>query len=339
VADRLVGYKKQINQMEEESLINKFELHYYFEESDDSHTMNAFVRNRCEFELLQIYNELQRELETDVKIETEAYGEGGLKELWTFLADNSAPISLLLIGLSIVLSRLPSPKTKLEKMDLQFSIEERKQNIANFKKGNDEEIKQNGISIENFNLIIDSNLKISKFRSNFYKQLENYSKVKKIAITKLTKNKQKVEDSIFVQRSDFDNFVLESDDLEPIVDENATIEIVSPVIKKGKYKWKGIYEKSPGVIDFYMKDQDFKQSVIAEGIEFKNGTFIVCVLEISRKINEIGEILNSSFSVLTVLKKHYRSTVVETPQGKKYRKTKEAKKNQFKLFENDEKEE
>ena len=36
--------------MKEETLANKLELHYYFDDSDDSHTMNAFVRNRCEFE-------------------------------------------------------------------------------------------------------------------------------------------------------------------------------------------------------------------------------------------------------------------------------------------------
>jgi hypothetical protein len=81
-----------------------------------------------------------------------------------------------------------------------------------------------------------------------------------------------------------------------------------------------------------MKDSTFKQSVIAEGIEFKNGTFIDCVLEISRKINEVGEIFNSSFSVLTVLKKHYENVIIETPQGKKYRQEKEAEKNQLKLF-------
>ena len=76
--------------MKEETLANKLELHYYFDDSDDSHTMNAFVRNRCEFELLQIYTELQKELELDVKVETEAFEEGGLTELWTLLSQNNA---------------------------------------------------------------------------------------------------------------------------------------------------------------------------------------------------------------------------------------------------------
>lgn len=324
--------------MQEQTLANKLELHYYFDDSDDSHTMNAFVRNRCEFELLQIYTELQKELELDVKVETEAFEEGGLIELWTFLADNAVQITLLLTALSQALSRIPLRKSKLEKKDLKLSIEERKLNIKVLKK----ELKEkepDQITIENLNLIIDGNPKILKHLSNYYKQLYNYPKVKKISTSKLLKDKTKVEESKIIKRTDFDKFVIENNELESEIDENATIEIISPVLKKGKYKWKGVYGKLGEAVDFYMKDKIFKQSVIAEGIEFKNGTFIDCILEKSRRINEIGEIYTSGYSVLTVLKKHYENIVEETPQGKKYRKEKEAKKQQLDLFNDDKKRE
>lgn len=317
--------------MKEHTLANKLELHYYFDESDNSHTMNAFVRNRCEFELLQIYSELQKELELDVRVETEAFEEGGLTEFWTFLSDNAVQITLILTGLSQVLSRIPLRKSKLEKKDLKLSVEERKLNIKALKKQlKEKEPKQ--ITIQNLNLIIDSNPKILKHLSNYYKQLYNYPKVKKISATKLNQEKEKVEETKFISRTDFDKFVIESDELESEIDENATIEIISPVLKKGKYKWKGIYSKIGEAVDFYMKDKIFKNSVIAEGIEFKNGTFIDCILEKTRKINEIGEIYVSGYSVLTVLKKHYENIVEETPQGIKYRKEKEAEKQQLKLF-------
>jgi hypothetical protein len=324
--------------MQEQTLANKLELHYYFDDSDNSHTMNAFVRNRCEFELLQIYSELQKELELDVKVETEAFEEGGLIEVWTFLADNAIQITLLLTALSQVISRIPLKKTKLEEKDLKLSIEERKLNLKALKKelkGKEPE----QITIQNLNLIIDSNPKIIKHLSNYYKQLYNYPKVKKISTTKLSINKTKVEEPQFIARTEFDKFVIESDELKSEIDETATIEIISPVLKKGKYKWKGVYGKIGEAVDFYMKDKIFKQSVIAEGIEFKNGTFIDCILEKSRKINEIGEIYTSAYSVLTVLKKHYENTVEETPQGKRFRKEKEAEKQQFKLFGNDKEQE
>lgn len=320
--------------MKEQTLANKLELHYYFEESDDSHTMNAFVRNRCEFELLQIYTELQKELELDVKIETEAFEEGGLTELWSFLADNAIQITLLLTALSQVLSRVPLRKSKLEKKDLKLSIEERKLNIKALKRELKEKEPEQ-ITIQNLNLIIDSNPKILKHLSNYFKQLYNYPKVKKISTTILSNNNTKIEEPKFISRTDFDKFIIESDELGSEIDENATIEIISPVLKKGKYKWKGVYNKIGEAVDFYMKDKIFKQSVIAEGIEFKNGTFIECVLEKSIKMNEVGEIYTSAYSVLTVLKKHYENIVEETPQGKKYRQEKEADKQQLKLFKDD----
>src|SRR5690606_9899280 len=120
------------------------------------------------------------------------------------------------------------------------------------------------ITIQNLNLIIDSNPKILKHLSNYYKQLYNYPKVKKISTTKLSSNKTKVEEPKVIARTDFEKFVIESDELESEIDENATIEIISPVLKKGKYKWKGIYSKIGEAVDFYMKDKIFKQSVIAE---------------------------------------------------------------------------
>lgn len=318
--------------MKKDSVINKLELHYFFEENDNSHTMDAFVRNKCEYELLQIYSELQREFELDVKVETEAFEEGGLTEFWTLLSENSIQLTLLLTSLSLIISRLPQRKSKLEKQDLELSIQERILNIKAFKQNIKETESLNTINIENLNLVLDYNPKIIKHISNYYKLLHSYPKVKKISATKLNWKKEKIEEPVFVQRTDFDKFILESDELESIIDENASIEIISPVLKKGKYKWKGIYSKVNGAIDFYMKDHLFKQNVIAEGLEFKNGTFIDCVLEISRKINEIGVIYNSSYSVLTVLKKHDENIATETVQGKKYRQEKEAKNRQFDLF-------
>lgn len=325
--------------MEQELSINGLELHYYFDESDDSHSMDAVVRNRCEHELLQIYSELQNELGSNVKIETEAFEVGGLTEFWTFLSDNAVQITLLLTALSQALSRIPLRKSKLEKKNLKVSVEEKKLQIKALKN----ELKQKelapNINIEQLNLIIDYNPKIIKHISNYYKQLYNYPKVKKVSTTKIDHTKKKIEEPNVVQRTDFEKFILESDELDPVIDESATIEIISPVLKKGNYKWKGIYNKSQGPIDFYMKDREFRQTVIDEGVEFKNGTFIDCVLEIARRVNEVGEIKNYSYSVLTVLKKHDENVTIETPQGRKYRREKEAEKSQLKLFDNKNKKE
>lgn len=314
-------------------LNNRFELHYYFSDEDKTHSMDAFTRNKCEHELLQIVSEITRELDANVKVETEAYEEGGLTEIWTFLGSDNGQLTIILSLLTLALSRIPLRKTKLEKEDLKLSIEERRLNIELMKKELESKgIPENKIDIEKLVLIITNNYKIIKHKSNFYKQLYKYPKVKKLSTTKLNDKKEKIDEPSFVERKDFDKFILESDSLETIPDENATIEIISPVLKKGKYKWRGIYDKIGSVIEFSMKDKEFKENVIEDGIPFKNGTFIDCVLEIERKIDDLGNIFNSNFSVVTVLRQHDEVTSFETPQGKRYKKQKEAERNQLRLF-------
>ena len=115
-------------------LNNKFELHYHFDDKDKTHSMDAFTRNKCEREILQIISEITRKLDTNVKVETEAYAEGGLTEIWTFLNSDNGQLTIILSLLTLALSRIPLRKTKLEKEDLQLSIEEKKLNVELLKK-------------------------------------------------------------------------------------------------------------------------------------------------------------------------------------------------------------
>lgn len=335
------------------ALTNKFELHYLFSDDDKTHTMDAVVRNRCEHELLQIVGTIAKELNIQIKVETEAYDEGGLIEFYAFLctAEGQAIIAmtnLTISTLALLLSRIPLKKYRLDKKEQELSIEEKKLsieekrlnieaqklNISLLEKELEEKgIKSTNINIDKIDYILNNNIKISKHKSNFYKTLNSYSKVKKISTAQIDNFKKPIESPQIVERKDFDRFIIESDNLEPFPDDNATIEIISPVLKKGKYKWKGIYNKLGTVIEFAMKDKEFKTNVIDEGIAFKNGTFIDCILKIERKIDDFGNIFNSNYSVLTVLKQHDEDVSFETPQGKKIRQQKEISKIQMRLFE------
>ena len=90
-----------------------------------------------------------------------------------------------------------------------------------------------------------------------------------------------------VKREQFDYYILRSDELPPVKDNKATIEIISPVLKDARYRWKGIYNKGGETIDFYMCDEDFKKDMFDEKIAFKSGMCIDCVLEIQRKMSEL----------------------------------------------------
>jgi hypothetical protein len=67
------------------------------------------------------------------------------------------------------------------------------------------------------------------------------------------------------------------------IDENAQIEIVAPVLRKGKTRWKGIYNEE--FINFFMDDPIYNDAVLAKQISFKSGDVITCVLEIHRELN------------------------------------------------------
>lgn len=333
--------------MTEDTLTNRLELHYYFSDEDKSHSMDAVVRNKCEHELLQIVSAISKELNVQIKTETEAYDEGGLKEFYTFIGTAEGQVimgiaNLAVATLGVLISRIPLRKSKLDKQEQQLSIEEKKLNIE-AQKINIELLKKEleakniqttNINIEKIEFLITNNVKILKHKSNFYKTLYNYPKVKRLSTVKLDENKKQIEEPKFIERNDFEKFILESDNLEPLTDDTATIEIISPVLKKGKYKWRGVYNKISQAIEFSMTDKEFKDDIIEDGISFKSGTFIDCILEISRKIDDLGNIFNSNYSVKTVLRQHEDGISIETQQGKKIRKKKEADASQTKLFDN-----
>lgn len=329
----------------ETEIFNKFELHYFFSEEDKTHTIDAVVRNKCEHELLQIVSTVSKELGFQIKIETEAYDEGGLVEFYTYIGSTEGQVIMALSNFSItvigiIVSRIPLRKSKLDIKEQKLSIKEKKLNIEAQKLNlkllkvelKEKKLDMPNLNIEKIDFIINNNIKVIKHTSNFYKTLYNYPKVRKLSTAIVDSTKKQIEEPQFVNREDFEKFFLDSDNLEPIFDEKASIEIISPVLKKGNYKWRGIYNLNPIPIEFSM-NKEFKDKVIQDGITFKNGTFIDCILKIDRKVDDLGNIYNSNYYVETVLRQHNEGIITETAQGKQYREKKEAIKNQTKLFE------
>lgn len=134
-----------------------------------------------------------------------------------------------------------------------------------------------------------------------------------------------------VKREQFDHFILRSDELPTIKDNRASIEIISPVLKDSKYRWKGIYGKTGETIDFYMQDEEFKKQMFDDKVSFTSGMCIDCVLEISRKLSELGEVVNVSYVVTTVIRTRFDKLETVTPQGKRHLRKLEAEKKQLTL--------
>jgi hypothetical protein len=308
----------------------KLELHYYF--NDSSHSMNALVRNNCESEFLAIAIEIAKELNLSIQLESEAYREGGLKEIWKIIGKNGVQASLLVSVIAIVSSRIPMSDPEfddLQKQNLRLSIEEKKLRIKKLKT----ELENEDVSDKTVMKVaeaLESNLKIVTRKSNFYKQLNRYNKIDKIGFSALDTNNSPVTDERMVLRNNFKNFIIHSHNLIPIVVEDALIEIVAPVLKEGRHRWKGVYDSES--ISFSMNDKDFNFDVLNEIISFKHGTTIECVLLIHQKLDETGEIQIIGHSVSTVIRKIDSGEKLETLQGKKYKYNKKQVDSQTDLF-------
>ncbi|EHK9101512.1 hypothetical protein M5224_004706 [Vibrio parahaemolyticus] len=308
----------------------KLQMHYYLE--NGSHSMDAIARNKCESEVLAIVQEIAKVLNTQIVIEAEAWKEGGLRDIWAFTNANAAVISVIVSIAGIVISRIPTTDpelAQLQKEDLKLSILERRINLAKLQKEVEED-KVTQDTVEKVASLVDTNYKVVTRKSNFYKQLNNTPKITKVGINGLDKEGEEAFKEAMVQRSDFKRFILHSNSLPVQIEDNAVIEIISPVLRKGRHKWKGIYKGES--ISFSMNDHDFKRDVLTEQISFTHGAVIKCVLHIHRKLDEVGDVVVTGYSVDTVIENGQESVFQETMQGKKYRHQKALKDAQQDLF-------
>ena len=318
-----------INDKQISNIGNTIEIHFCF--NDETHTMDAVVFNKCSYEAVNIIKEVSRLLSVEIVVETEPIGEGGLRTWFKVLAKEEKKKAIILTAVvsSLCTTLLVTPVAKitetviekifednelkdLEKEKLQLEIEKLKQ-----------EINKNSENINN-------SVAIRKRKSNFYDALNNYPKVAQVQFVSKDQSKQISYQNQIIQKSDFGKFILVSDDLEPTENDEAIIEIISPVLKKGKYKWTGIYNGEK--ISFNMLSNEFKTLIQNGEVEFKNGFSINCALTTRKKIDNEGSTNIVGYDVTRVNNYFLNDNPIETPEGKRYRKQKEAEKLQLNLF-------
>lgn len=314
---------------------NTIELHYWFD--DNSHYMNAMAFNKCEHEALCIIYELANKLKIDIEVVTEPLENGGLRSWFRIDSSDSdtaktikkafltamfaqvmvTPITTALAeltkkGIEYVFesAEIRQLKEKKEKLQLELDIDKLQEELNNRAKK------------------VDENL-IKKKKSNFYNSLEQCSKVTDISFSSANKEKEIIQEKK-VPRKDFKNHILLTDELDPIIYEGAEIEIVSPVLKRGKYKWVGIYQGE--VIHFNMRSVQFTTQVILGEVNFKNGFVISCTLIAKRKVNPEGVVVVTGYEVPYVESYTENNIPTETLEAKKKRQRKEDNERQGRLF-------
>lgn len=314
--------------------INYLENHYFF--NDNSHTMDAHVFNKCEYELLLLIKDIATELEIQdlITIEIMPLENGGLIR-WLkarSYADIVATLAFISGLIPNILSLTPSELEKLEaeKIKLELQILKKQLNEMDEKAKKDPELSiKEEVSklIEPASNKIVENPIIRKRISNYYKVLSNYEKVTKISYTSFDENKVPFDVPRVVHKNDFSLFIFEPKEIT-LIDENARIHIYQPNLVKGRYKWKGFYEKEKIVIDFSMSDKNFKKAVENREFDFRNGSMIDAVLQTKIKFDEFDNEVSRSYSITTVINKIDGEIQIETEQGKKYKEHKKFLENQ-----------
>jgi hypothetical protein len=317
--------------------MNTIELHYWLK--DGSHSMDAHVFNKCEYEFLGIVNELTLKLKIKITVEVEPIGEGGIRAWFKFsdISGNDVKKAFLIFLLTQVLcTPLTTTFDYMMREVLEWIFEDPEiKALENEKKKAELKLDLAKIKSETERLSrsIDEN-KLQKKRSNYYETARKCNKIEKITITGTDSYREKeyVKKDVFAV--DFVNYIMTSDDLEPDEDDKAVIEIISPVLKKGRYQWLGIYQNE--VIQFKMRSVEFKDMVLTGQIPFKNGSSITCLLIRHKKIDNQGDVKITGYEVLEVYNYFQNDTPIETPAGKRRRQRNEAEKKQLKIFnEND----
>ena len=74
-----------------------------------------------------------------------------------------------------------------------------------------------------------------------------------------------------------------------------------------------------------------EQQMFDEKIAFSSGMCIDCVLEIERRLSEMGEVILTCYTVTTVIRTRLDKLVIVTPQGKRHLRKIEAEKQQLTL--------
>ncbi|OWQ46616.1 hypothetical protein CDL60_14240 [Roseateles noduli] len=265
--------------------------------------MHALVRNRCEAELLALMEEVGKLLRVSFTVEVLPPAEGGWEDHLVLVGQHKEEIQLLLAIITGVLAvggagvgglflrnRLRQSSQQTLMNDL--TIEKGRMELKRLKREDEAAAKKDGElaledqpSSDDIARAVLTKKRVQIRRSNFYRQLVNYSKVEAVGFGNAfaAGALERV-----VERSSFNEYIVGPEVMAPTVSEGIEIEVVAPVLRVGSLNWRGIFERQS--ISFELADHEFQKQVLDQEVVFKSGTRLVCDLEEHLEEDEVGDI-------------------------------------------------
>ncbi len=297
----------------------EFKVHYHL--NGGVHRMDATVRNQAEGELLALLKEVGVALGLPVQVETHAYGEGGLVEYLNLIFQNKEQIAAVmallspLLGAPFYIDKIKQSKqqTALNELNLQkikLEIKEKEDSAtareAEKLKGTESNNKVLELdkppTVDEIAKALLTRKRVARRRSNYYEALLVDSKIEAVGFAP-SHSKDAME--LRVPWGKFSSYVIAKSDLEPLIYERFSLEIVSPVLRSGAIKWRGIFDKK--VVSFELQDRAFRSEVASQKVQFQNGTTLVCDFEVHQREDDIGDVEIAGYAVTKVYE-------VKTPQ-------------------------
>ena len=312
--------------------MNEIVIHFHLPEN--KHEMNAKVLNVCEAKVIAIIEQIIETLglQNELQLSMVVRSEGGIRDRLKYQIISISGAFLVAYIANVLGELTVKYLTKTSNLEFQV-VEQHVKDIAEIttqiqrdtKLQLEEQQKQTqilaGMATGIARLAQDTNTQndIKKKQSGLYKNLAADNDIEKFSVESVDEHTNEFVEQASVSREEFGTFVLDSGDLEPEIDRKATIAIISPVLNdNGRLKWKGEYNGE--IIDFYMSDDDFKQSILLNQVKFGANDLLSCVLKKNRKINEVGEEVITGYSVETVFGfEHDDGSYTETVKGQRER--------------------
>lgn len=306
---------------------------HYFLQNPTLHQLNARLVNNNQANIISIIDLISAELGIEIDIDVLATKEGGLRDIlrlkpkttadrWIVSAVFFAVILPILVSLIVHFLTQDRELTTLQKEYYKAKLEEIKQdNQINVKQQKEiDKLKQRIDDLET----TETAVKIKRKRSAIYTQMNDNTQITSFALEEYITSKE-TEILGKVDKKDFCRFI---DKQERIVDidEDATIEIISPVLNNSKYKWRGNYNNE--VIEFSMRDKEFKNKIFSEDLQFGSNNILSAKLEIRKDVDEYGNEKVSSYAVIEVFGTELKDGYIEMPKTTRRR----TMQNQMDLF-------
>ena len=191
------------------TLQNSFNIHYQF--NDVGHYMDAFIFNKCEYQLLGIILEVKKLVDADIEVTVQPLSEGSLWSRLSFSTKEGKEIKLnWVIALIIAITVNPLNKTTDNIIDWAFEYIKDGSYIHNLKLEKERlelekeirELREDSIKHSNK----DSQNKLKRRVSNFYTEAKKDQRITSIGFCSSVGNPS--SEQIVINRDSFDNFII-----------------------------------------------------------------------------------------------------------------------------------